>query len=274
MLVKLNGNDFFRVTCPYGSTDPLHPLGHKGLDLAMNIGTPLYSPTDGFIERVVDYGNTNIGKGIIIRTEGNECLILGHMSDTTPVEVGQKISYGDYLGLSGSTGRSTGGHLHLGLKDSSGSFIDPKDYVVDEKELSAIQKFFENGRIVDDGKYGEGLLGKVLNENGVIPRADGQKGFIESLIELQDFSQRVKEDGFFRALYGKSFFEVTKDFLTELAKDTFEFIVSNADLFFVIPAIIFMFMTFFIGRNKYTKFVLPLWLSYFVAIILNATFFE
>ena len=58
--VKLNGNDFYEVTCPFGSTDPLHPYGHKGIDLAIPEGTELFSPTNGVIERIVDQGGSLI----------------------------------------------------------------------------------------------------------------------------------------------------------------------------------------------------------------------
>lgn len=269
MKVKLNGNSFFEVSAPYGNISSIHPKGHTGLDLVMNEGTKLFSPTNGYIEKIVDYGNNNIGKGIIIKTDSGENLILGHLSDTSAVEVGQSVNMGDYLALSGNTGRSTGAHLHLGVKDASGNFINPENYVLDEKELSALQKFFQNGQIgVDDEKYGEGLLG-LVNDNGIVPLANGDTGFIESVKSLHQFSQQVGEVGFFRALYGKSFFEVTISFLKELSLDIFNFLLSNGDIFFLLPSILIMFATFMVGKNKYTKFIIPLWFFYFVSVVLN-----
>lgn len=125
MEVKLNGNSFFRVTAEYGARDDWHHVPHSGIDLAMNLGTKIYSPTDGVVERVCDYGSQNIGKGIIVRTDDGEHLVLGHLSDNSHVYVGEHVHTGDFLGLSGSTGRSSGPHLHVGLRDSSGHFTDP-----------------------------------------------------------------------------------------------------------------------------------------------------
>ncbi|MCB5367008.1 M23 family metallopeptidase [Collinsella aerofaciens] len=131
MEVKLNGNGFFRVTADYGDIDSVHPTSHTGVDLAMDCGTPLKSPANGVIERIVDYGNENIGKGIIIRTNEGEHLILGHLSDNSRVHVGQTVRTGDFIASSGTTGHSTGCHLHVGLKDSNHHFIDPHKYFND-----------------------------------------------------------------------------------------------------------------------------------------------
>lgn len=228
MMVKLNGNDFFRVTSEFGITDSVHLTPHTGLDLAMKIGTKLNSPVDGVIEKVVDYGNNNIGRGIIIETDSHEKVIMGHLSQAK-VEVGQRVSEGDFVALSGSTGASTGGHLHLGLKDANNTFVNP------DKLLS--------------------------NDNG--------DGVVESTKSFIGFMNEWKEKGFFEAMYGKSFFEVCKDFTVQLIKDAYTFVIENGDLFFVLPAVIIMFGTFMVGKNKFSKLIIPLWFAYFVSVVLN-----
>lgn len=128
MEVRLNGNAFYHVTAEYGSVDSVHTHAHNGIDLAMKCGSHLNSPTDGVIEGVVNYGSTNIGKGVIIKTDDGEHLILGHLSDNSHVHEGQTVHMGDYIADTGTTGHSTGCHLHVGLRDSSGHFVSPDKF--------------------------------------------------------------------------------------------------------------------------------------------------
>lgn len=236
MKVKLNGNSFFEVSSPFGSIDSVHKTSHTGIDLIMEEGTKLYSPVDGIVEKVVDYGSQNIGKGVIIRTNQGETVIMGHMSDTSATQVGEELSRGEFIGLSGDTGFSTGAHLHVGLKDINGNFINPD---------------------------------KLLNDN-----YKRMLNSTESLNPIEDknlfqFINDWRKEGFFNAMYGKDFFDVMKDTFIEFFRDLGQFIVQNSDLFFLLPAIILMFGTFFIGKNKYSKFIIPLWMGYFVTSILN-----
>jgi hypothetical protein len=118
----------FRLSGEYGELSPVRDnLPHKGIDLAMPEGTPLRSIADGVIERVVDYGSKNLGKGVFVRNNDGTLSIYGHMSDID-VKQGAVIKAGEVLGLSGNTGNSTGPHLHYGMKDSAGDFIDPTSY--------------------------------------------------------------------------------------------------------------------------------------------------
>jgi len=135
MQVRLNGNDFHRVTTQFGARDSLHPGGHTGLDLAMNLGSEIKAPTSGVVERIVDYHNQNIGKGVIMRDEHGNHLIFGHLSDNTKVHVGQRVNEGDLLALSGDSGRSTGPHLHFGVKNEEGQFISPEPYLASNDKV-------------------------------------------------------------------------------------------------------------------------------------------
>lgn len=84
-----------------------------------------------------------------------------------------------------------------------------------------------------------------------------------------DFLKEWKEEGFWQAMYDRSFSEVMVDSFKEIFREIGLFIMGNADLFFLLPAILFLFATFFIGRNKYTKYVLPLTFGYFVATLIH-----
>ncbi len=87
---------------------------HAGIDLAGPIGTPIYATADGVVGRSEwnngGYGNLvelNHGQGIQTR--------YGHMSRRL-VEAGQRVHRGQLIGLMGSTGRSTGSHLHYEVR--------------------------------------------------------------------------------------------------------------------------------------------------------------
>ncbi len=89
----------------------------------------------------------------------------------------------------------------------------------------------------------------------------------DSMGSFMEFINSVKEDGFFHTVYGKSFFEVCKDFFSQLFHDIGSFILGNGDAFFLAPAILFMFVTFVIGKNRTTKWIIPCWFAYLLSTI-------
>jgi len=260
MKFKLDGNGVFRVTTEFGEFDKLHPQGHRGLDLAMDIGTELHSPVDGHITKIVDYGNQNIGKGVFIKTDDGETVIMGHMSKIDDdLTVGEDVKTGELLGLSGSTGRSTGGHLHLGLKDEGGHFTNPDELGETIGKKGLIENMMEDGKV--DNYKGDTL--KKFVKDGRVDNYDGGDG--SGFTNMVDFFTAWKREGFWHAMYGKSFVEVTGDFLKQTGKELVDMITTNGDLVFLIPAIIILFLTYVIGRHKYTKYTLPLFFAYFLS---------
>jgi murein DD-endopeptidase MepM/ murein hydrolase activator NlpD len=95
---------------------------HPGIDLAAPLGTPVYATADGVVDRSEwndgGYGNLieiDHGQGIQTR--------YGHLSQRIAL-AGQTVHRGDLIGLIGSTGRSTGSHLHYEVR-VAGQAIDP-----------------------------------------------------------------------------------------------------------------------------------------------------
>lgn len=105
-----------------------------GIDLAMPMDTPLRSFCNGVVEHVVNYGDTNIGKGVIIRAANGARYIYGHM-DEIDVHEGQTVHQGTFLGLSGNTGHSSGPHLHFG-EQVDGQYAGPSN-VIDKVDQAA-----------------------------------------------------------------------------------------------------------------------------------------
>ncbi len=83
---------------------------HQGVDLPLRTGTPVYAAFDGRV-RASMY-NSGYGNLVIIRHENGLETYYGHLSKRE-VEVGDWVHAGDEIGLGGSTGRSTGPHLHF-----------------------------------------------------------------------------------------------------------------------------------------------------------------
>lgn len=95
--------------------------GHRALDIAVPVGTPVQSTMDG---RVVHAGWNNQGYGnLVIVENGSYRTYYAHLS-SIPVGVGDTVNTGSTIGLSGNTGNSTGPHLHYEIR-MYGVQIDP-----------------------------------------------------------------------------------------------------------------------------------------------------
>ncbi len=101
---------------------------HPGLDVSTPIGTPVHAPAEGVVVACGEkggYGNSIVidhGNGIVTR--------YGHLSSYA-VRAGQRVRRGDLIGAVGSTGRSTGPHLHyeVWVRDQA---QNPIHYILDE----------------------------------------------------------------------------------------------------------------------------------------------
>jgi murein DD-endopeptidase MepM/ murein hydrolase activator NlpD len=114
------------VTGRFGAQDGPYPgTGHRGMDIGTPSGTRLTSPVEGVVMAAGDVGG-GYGNQVRIKTAYGSVL-LGHLSSVN-VQPGQRVTPGTMLGLTGSTGRSTGPHLHVELRDPNDNAIDPARY--------------------------------------------------------------------------------------------------------------------------------------------------
>lgn len=116
-----------RITARYHEVSDIHKTPHKGIDIALNKGTPIASFSDGIVESVKDFGNKGFGKVVYVRDSQGNILIYAHLSKIIAKE-GDDIKFGEVIGLAGSTGRSTGSHLHFQV-NIKGKDIDPLPYI-------------------------------------------------------------------------------------------------------------------------------------------------
>jgi murein DD-endopeptidase MepM/ murein hydrolase activator NlpD len=123
----------FQITQAFGPSNVLlePPLGrykhfHAGVDIAAPLGTPVMAAADGV---VVAVGHTRVGYGVyvILAHGGGIETLYGHLLDTK-AKVGDHLARGQELGHEGSTGFSTGPHVHFELRVND-QVTDPMPYL-------------------------------------------------------------------------------------------------------------------------------------------------
>ena len=117
-----------KVTSGYGTREDPHGGGgiqqHDGTDYAVPIGTPVQASAQGKVSRVGDDGNKGYGKYIEIEHGDGTKTLYAHLSKIG-VAQGDTLGQGSVIGASGSTGNSTGPHLHFEVIGKDGKKIDP-----------------------------------------------------------------------------------------------------------------------------------------------------
>ena len=115
------------VTSPYGERwCPFHGYeSHNGADIDAARGSAVLAAKSG---RVIQAGwNGGYGISVMIAHDDGITTLYGHM-DSCSVSVGQTVSQGETIGICGSTGNSTGAHIHYTMY-KNGSTIDPLPYL-------------------------------------------------------------------------------------------------------------------------------------------------
>ena len=119
LIIPLKGT----ITSRFGIRDPeipTVPKNHTGIDIAANEGTVFVAAMSGVVEKVSSEGD--LGNHLKI-TDENVSTVYAHCK-TIYVKEGENINQGQQIGEVGSTGNSTGPHLHFEIK-KEGRYIDP-----------------------------------------------------------------------------------------------------------------------------------------------------
>lgn len=116
----------YKVTSRYGTrpSSKIVSANHTGIDLGANIGEDVLSSTSGIVDVVSnkgDYGNH------IVISNGEYEILYAHCSDMF-VNEGQQVEQGNVIAKVGSTGKSTGSHLHFEIK-INGASVNPESYI-------------------------------------------------------------------------------------------------------------------------------------------------
>lgn len=112
-----------------GRRDPVNGRHafHRGLDISARRGTPVIAPADGVV--VFTGRDGDLGRTIRIAHGLGYVTVYGHL-DSISVDPGEEVRRGDTIGAVGSTGRSTGPHLHYEVHES-GEAVNPLYYILD-----------------------------------------------------------------------------------------------------------------------------------------------
>jgi murein DD-endopeptidase MepM/ murein hydrolase activator NlpD len=145
--VSGNGSATANMATPLGAAFGLVPYGnwqaapraaaarsmfmHEGIDLVAPVGTAVYAAADGIVVGAAPNGR--YGNWIRIEHNSRLATVYGHLSAFAPgIEPGETVVRGELIGFVGSTGRSTGAHLHFELL-SDGKPVNP----INHPELKA-----------------------------------------------------------------------------------------------------------------------------------------
>jgi murein DD-endopeptidase MepM/ murein hydrolase activator NlpD len=114
------------ITTYFGETGPFSPRGHSGLDIAADTGTAILAADDGEVLKAY-WNDEGYGGLIVIAHPSGYETWYGHLS-RLGVEVGERVRRGEQIGRMGSTGFSTGPHLHFEVRQD-GELRDPLKFL-------------------------------------------------------------------------------------------------------------------------------------------------
>ena len=112
------------ISCYFGDTDP-GGRPHYAMDIAISAGTPIYASNDGSV--VTATWHSSYGNYILLDHGNGKSTLYAHCSGLA-VSSGQSGSKGQVIGYVGSTGYSTGNHLHFEFR-VNGQKVNPANYV-------------------------------------------------------------------------------------------------------------------------------------------------
>lgn len=133
-----------KLTSNYGMRT--HPViggrrKHNGIDLAAPTGTPIYATADGVVSMAKYYGS--YGNYVQIEHGADLQTRFAHMSKFV-VSDGERVTKGQLIGYVGSTGRSTGPHLHYEVR-MAGRAVNPLPYMADSPAQQNFAMMIEEG---------------------------------------------------------------------------------------------------------------------------------
>ena len=113
------------ITSRFGNRESIRSHGHTGLDIAAPAGTPIKAAADG----TVTFSGYSGGYGYVVKMDNGNGVqtIYGHCSKLY-VSAGEKVEAGEVIAAVGSTGNSTGNHLHFEVR-VNGEEVNPQNYI-------------------------------------------------------------------------------------------------------------------------------------------------
>ena len=137
-ILPISNKDLMRTSAGFGYR--IHPIYkikifHPGLDFSSPTGTEIYATGNGTVE-TAEHSFRGYGNHIIISHGFGYKTLYGHMSEFN-VKAGQKVKRGDVIGFVGSTGLSTGPHLHYEVW-KEGTKVNPINYFYNDLKSGTV----------------------------------------------------------------------------------------------------------------------------------------
>ena len=113
----------YHLTNTFGLSRSYYASYHTGLDFACASGTPIHAIADGVITSF-EYDGSYGNKTVMTLDDGTE-IWYGHQTSFASLSIGEEVRQGDVIGYVGSTGNSTGPHVHIEVRPGAGDPVDP-----------------------------------------------------------------------------------------------------------------------------------------------------
>lgn len=127
----------YKITCKYGVKGPMWSSGyHQGVDFVGIDSKNIRSITDGTVAGI-NHIHKNYGNHVEIKNTNGSICRYAHLSKVH-VKKGDKVKCGQVIGIEGSTGNSTGSHLHFEIK-VNGKITDPIKYINNKLKESSME---------------------------------------------------------------------------------------------------------------------------------------
>lgn len=188
----------YRISSVFGPRSSPGGIGstnHRGIDIAATAGTPVVSPISGeviFAGSAGGYGNQ-----VQVRGDDGYTHTFSHLQGFS-VKRGMTLQSGMQVGAVGTTGNSTGPHLHYEVRDAAGKAINPKG-ILDGALKTGKDAIVKAGKdlLGIDGDIITSAANAVIPGSGTILEATGIIGDCDLLCQFQKW---IKESGFFQRL--------------------------------------------------------------------------
>ncbi|MEG0807099.1 MAG: M23 family metallopeptidase [Alistipes sp.] len=164
---------------PRGKYGPRRRRQHQGVDLPLKMGDPIYATFCGRV-RLSQTTRSGYGNLIVLRHDNGLETYYGHLSERM-VEPNQWVEAGQVIGLGGSTGRSTGPHLHFETRYYGQSF-DPERLIDFQKgmlcrETFLLRKSFFNINSKAEQDFDDELDNEVEDKQEIIVKKASQQQY-------------------------------------------------------------------------------------------------
>ncbi|WP_162599996.1 M23 family metallopeptidase [Nocardioides solisilvae] len=116
----------YRLSASFGAAGDLWVRDHTGQDFGASSGTPLHAVADAVVLSVGDAGAYGL-RTVLALPDGTQVWYCHQL--TALVAPGETVELAETIGMVGSTGNSTGPHLHLEVRDPSGVALDPMEWL-------------------------------------------------------------------------------------------------------------------------------------------------